>query len=69
MSTSARNKLAGSVKKITQGKVNSEVQLNLGNEKSLSCVLTNASVKSLKLKKQQTVYALFKASSVILMKD
>ena len=69
VSTSARNKLAGSVKKITQGKVNSEVQLNLGNEKSLSCVLTNASVKSLKLKKQQTVYALFKASSVILMTD
>ena len=69
VSMSARNKLAGSVKKITQGKVNSEVQLNLGNEKSLSCVLTNASVKSLKLKKQQTVYALFKASSVILMKD
>ena len=67
--TSARNKLAGRVKKITQGQVNSEVELNLGAEKSLSCILTNTSAKSLKLKKGQIVYALFKASSVILMKD
>ena len=67
VSTSARNKLAGTVEKITQGKVNTEIQLNLGEEKNLSCILTNESVKSLGLKKQQKAYALFKASSVILM--
>ena len=67
VSTSARNKLAGTVKKITRGKVNTEIQLNLGQEKSLSCILTNESVKSLRLKKQQRAYALFKASSVILV--
>ena len=48
-------------------KVNTEIQLNLGEEKNLSCILTNESVKSLGLKKQQKAYALFKASSVILM--
>ena len=67
VSTSARNKLAGTVEKITQGKVNTEIQLNLGEGKNLSCILTNESVKSLGLKKQQKAYALFKASSVILM--
>ena len=67
ISTSARNKLAGTVKKIIQGKVNTEIQLNLGEEKILSCILTNESVKSLRLKKQQRAYALFKASSVILL--
>ena len=66
VSTSARNKLAGTVEKITRGKVNTEIQLNLGEE-NLSCILTNESVKSLGLKKQQKAYALFKASSVILM--
>ena len=67
--TSARNKLAGTVEKITRGKVNTEIQLNLGEEKNLSCILTNESVKSLGLKKRQEAYALFKASSVILMVD
>ena len=69
VSTSARNKLAGTIEKITQGKVNTEIQLNLGEEKNLSCILTNESVKSLGLKKQQEAYARFKASSVILMVD
>ena len=63
--TSARNKLAGTIEKITQGKVNTEIQLNLGEE--TSCILTNESVKSLGLKKQQKAYTLFKASNVILM--
>ena len=65
--TSARNKLAGTIEKITHGKVNTEIQLNLGEEKNLSCILTNESVKSLGLKKRQKAQALFKASSVILM--
>ena len=69
ITTSARNRLEGTVNKIIKGKVNSEIQLNLGAEKRLSCILTNESVNSLKLRKRQTAYALFKASSVILMSD
>ena len=69
ITTSARNRLEGTVNKIIKGQVNSEIQLNLGAEKRLSCILTNESVNSLKLRKRQTAYALFKASSVILMSD
>ncbi|MEX2469398.1 MAG: TOBE domain-containing protein [Pseudohongiellaceae bacterium] len=65
--TSARNQLTGSVSKISRGEVNSEVILDLGDGKTLCAVITNASAKSLGLKKGMTACALFKASSVILM--
>ena len=69
IATSARNKLEGKISKIDKGQVNSQVTLDLGGEKTLSCIVTNKSVQALKLKKNKTAYALFKASSVILMSD
>lgn len=66
--TSARNHLTGTVSKIARGEVNSEVTLDLGDGKTLCAVITNPSVRELKLKKGQPASALFKASSVILMR-
>lgn len=66
--TSARNKLIGKVTRIVKGKVNSDVIIDLGEGKSLSSTVTNASVTALKLKKGIAVCGLFKASSVILMR-
>ena len=69
LATSARNKLTGSITKIVKGGVNSEVSIDLGDDKSLCSVITNGSVKELNLKKGDQACALFKASSVILMAD
>lgn len=68
VATSARNQLVGKVSKISKGEVNSEVILDLGDDKTLCAVVTNPSVRELKLKKGLPACALFKASSVILMR-
>jgi len=68
LKTSARNQLVGVVSKISKGEVNSEVVLDLGDGKTLCAVVTNPSVRELKLKKGIAACALFKASSVILMR-
>ncbi len=67
VATSARNKLIGSISKIVKGKVNSEITIDLGEEKTLCSIITNQSTNTLKLKKGDQACALFKASSVILM--
>lgn len=68
LKTSARNQLTGMVSKISKGEVNSEVILDLGDGKTLCAVITNPSIRELKLKKGIAACALFKASSVILMR-
>jgi len=67
IATSARNKVIGTVARIIQGKVNSDVIIDLGEGKSLSATVTSPSVVALGLKKGAKVCGLFKASSVILM--
>lgn len=66
--TSARNHLTGVVSKVNKGEVNSEVILELGDGKTLCAVVTNPSVQELGLKPGIKASALFKASSVILMR-
>lgn len=66
MKTSARNELAGTVKAITRGNVNSEVVLDLGGGDELVAIITNTSVENLALKPGVAAYALIKASWVIL---
>lgn len=63
---SARNKLTGTISRITQGGVNAEVTLVCGGNNSISATLTNESVAALQLQVGHVVCALFKASSVIL---
>lgn len=65
--TSARNNIVGQVLRLTKGKVNSEVVMNIGSEKTLCAIITNTSAERLEIKKNQTLLAFFKASSVILL--
>ena len=62
----ARNNIKASVTEVIKGAVNDEVKLSLG-EKSLCSVITNDAVEDLSIQKGDTVYAMFKASSVILV--
>jgi len=66
--TSARNQLTGVVSKVISGEVNSEVTLDLGDGKTVCAVVTNPSVAELGLAAGVAASALFKASSVILMR-
>jgi len=65
MRTSARNQFAGTVKRISAGAVNDEVELELAGGESLIAVITRESVENLDLKPGVVTVALVKASSVI----
>jgi len=63
---SARNQLAGTVRRIVPGAINTEVVLQLPGGGTVAAVITNESAKSLGLADGSTATAVFKASSVIL---
>lgn len=63
--TSARNKLAATVKRIKTGAVNDEVTLDMGDGCELVASITHESVRSLKLKPGRRALAFIKATSVI----
>jgi molybdate transport system regulatory protein len=63
---SARNQFYGTVERIANGLVNTEVTLRIGKEIHLTAVLTREAVNALCLKVGSGAIALFKASSPIL---
>jgi molybdopterin-binding protein len=69
MKISARNVLKGKVKKIIAGAVNSEVILELPGGTEMVSVITKESVDSLKLAVGKEVYAVVKASNVMIAID
>ena len=66
MKLSARNILKGKVKNITEGSVNDEVVVELLGGQEVVAVVTKTSVQNLGLSKGQDVFAVIKASSVML---
>ncbi len=64
--TSARNQLAGVVKRIDRGAVNDAVQLKLAGGENLTAVITRESVAALALETGTQAVALIKASSVFI---
>lgn len=69
LKVSARNKLMGRISRLTKGAVNSDVTVDIGGSKTVSAMITNASVVELALTEGDQVCAFFKASSVILLVD
>lgn len=69
MKLSARNQLKGTVKKIVPGAVNSEVVIELPGGAEIVSVITKESVDSLELKVGKPVYAVIKASNVMVAVD
>ncbi len=64
--TTARNVLKGKVVEVIKDAINSEVKLSLGNS-IISAVVTNDAIEDLSIKASEDAYAIFKASSVILI--
>jgi molybdopterin-binding protein len=69
MKISARNVLKGKVAKVTHGAVNSEVVVQLSGGVEIISIITKKSAKSLTLSKGKEVYAVIKASNVMLATD
>jgi molybdopterin-binding protein len=69
MKISARNVLKGKVKQIKVGAVNTEVIVELPGGAEIVSVITKESAESLKLKKGKSVYAVIKASNVMIGVD
>jgi molybdopterin-binding protein len=69
MKVSARNILKGKVKNITPGVVNSEVIVELPGGLQVTSIITKNSVDNLQLAPGKEVYAIIKASNVILATD
>jgi molybdopterin-binding protein len=69
MKISARNTLKGKVKQIEQGAVNSEVTIELPGGMEIVSIITKKSAADLGLAKGKDVYAVIKASSVMIGVD
>jgi molybdopterin-binding protein len=69
MKISARNVLKGKIKEIIPGAVNSEVVILTSGGETIVSVITKESVDNLGLKAGKEVYAVIKASNVMVAID
>jgi molybdopterin-binding protein len=69
MKISARNMLKGTVKEVTHGAVNSEVVIQLPGGVEVVSVITKTSAQGLALEKGKEVYAVIKATNVMIATD
>ncbi|OGO04610.1 MAG: transporter [Chloroflexi bacterium RBG_13_56_8] len=69
MKISARNVLKGKVKQVTPGAVNSEIVIELPNGSEVVSIITKSSTERLGLAVGKEVYAVIKASSVMIATD
>ena len=66
MKLSARNRLTGTISRVTPGAVNTEVVIALAGGNSVAAIITQASANDMRLAVGSAATAIFKASSVIL---
>ena len=69
MKRSARNQIKGTVVKISPGAVNSEVLIKTDGGEFLTAIITRESIQNLNLAEGKPVYAVIKASDVMLAVD
>ncbi len=69
MKISARNVLRGKVIRLIHGAVNTEVSIELPGKIEVVSIITKSSAKKLGLKKGKEVYAVIKASNVMIAVD
>jgi len=69
MKLSARNMLKGKVKQVNAGAINTEVTVELAGGNEIVSVITKASAEKLGLAPGKEVYAVIKATSVMIATD
>lgn len=66
MKISARNQIKGKIVKITEGAVNTEVVIEIAGGQQITSVVTKTSAQNLGLAVGKEVYAIVKASEVMI---
>ena len=66
MKISARNVLRGTVKKVPHGAVNTEVVIELPGGSAIVSIITKHSAENLQIAEGKEVYAVVKASNVMI---
>ncbi len=69
MRISARNQLKGTVKKVEHGAVNSEVTIELSDGIEVVSIITKQSAEQMEITGGKMVYAVIKASDVMIATD
>ncbi len=69
MKLSARNVMKGKVKSIVTGMVNAEIIIELPGGTEITSIITKTSAEGLSLKEGSDVYAVVKASNVMIATD
>jgi molybdopterin-binding protein len=69
MKISARNQIPGTVKSIKKGPVSTEVVISIGSGNEIVSSITTTSAETLKLHEGSKVYAIVKASEVMVAVD
>ena len=69
MKSSARNNLKGQVVNVNHGAVNSEITIELPDGQQIVSIITKYSAESLDLAEGKDVYAVIKASNVMVAAD
>ena len=69
MEISARNSLKAKVKRVLPGAVNTEVTVELANGLEVVAIITMESAERLNLSERKEVYAVIKASDVMIATD
>jgi molybdopterin-binding protein len=69
MNLSARNVLKGRVKEVAHGAVNSEITIELPGGTEIVSIITKSSAERLHLAQGSEIYAVIKASDVIVATD
>jgi molybdopterin-binding protein len=69
MNISARNVIKGKVKQVTPGAVNSEIIVEIAGGIEVVSIITKSSAERLGLKTGSDVYAVIKASNVMIATD
>ena len=69
MEISARNVVKGTVKSVVPGAVNTEVTIELGGGTEIVSIITKESAERLNLSAGKSVYAVVKASDVMVAID
>ncbi|MFM2062253.1 MAG: hypothetical protein RLZZ507_1923 [Cyanobacteriota bacterium] len=69
MQVSARNALKGTVKKVVPGTVNSEITIEVAPGVEVTSIITKVSAENLQITEGSQVYAVIKATDVIIATD
>ncbi len=69
MQISARNSLKGKIKSVEDGAVNSQIVIELSNGTEVVSIITKDSAERLNLTEGKEVYAVVKASDVMIAVD